>query len=281
MSARTTALLATALAAATGVVAAPACAAAGVADGGTQTIRIETPGCETARCEVGNDKGRWTLESTPGTLTVATSAEPLVIVCGKRAPASPLGPTRVPAEKGKSEGTATIAGGVAGAALGIAAIAAAAAVPFALPGAIQLLVPAMTAGAGMGAMVDEAGRPVSYPEVISVPLACYPPAVSESLLASAPLGVAVRGLTREEAAAAGLAGDAGAIVTRTAPGSRADRGGVRVGDIVVACNDAGVAAAAELEAMVRSATPGQPLKLRVWRERQRMEIVLPAATERP
>ncbi len=277
MSLRTTALLATALAGAVSVATSPASAAAGAAAPSTQTIRVETPGCATARCEASNDKGRWTLERTPGTLAVATSSEPLVIVCGEPAAASPLGPTRVPAEKGKSEGTATIAGSVAGAALGIAAIAAAAAVPFALPGAIQLLVPAMTAGAGMGAMVDEAGRPVSYPEVISVPLACYPPAVSESELASAPLGVAVRGLTLDEAAAAGLTAGAGAIVTRTAPGSRAERSGLRVGDVVVACDGAKVAGAAELEAMVRGAGTDRQLSLRVLRDRQTVEATVPGA----
>jgi len=271
-----TTLLAMALAGAVGVVASPARAAASASAPATQAIRIETPGCATARCEASNDKGRWTLESTPGTLTVATSAEPLVIVCGDSAGASPLGPTRIPAAKGKPEGTAAIAGGVAGAALGIAAIAAAAAVPFALPGAIQLLVPAITAGAGMGAMVDEAGRPISYPEIVSVPLACYPPAVSESQLGSAPLGAAVRGLTREEAATAGLAMDAGAIVTRTAEGSRADRSGLRAGDVVVACNDVGVAGAAELEAMVRGAGMDRQLRLRVVRSRQPVEVTIPA-----
>jgi S1-C subfamily serine protease len=146
-----------------------------------------------------------------------------------------------------------------------------------LPGAIQLLVPAMTAGAGMGAMVDEAGRPVSYPEVISVPLACYPPAVSESELASAPLGVAVRGLTLDEAAAAGLTAGAGAIVTRTAPGSRAERSGLRVGDVVVACDGAKVAGAAELEAMVRGAGTDRQLSLRVLRDRQTVEATVPGA----
>ena len=93
--------------------------------------------------------------------------------------------------------------------------------------------------------------------------------------------MAVRGLTGNEAEAAGLAAPAGAIVTRTAPGSRAEGSGLHPGDIVLGCNDVEVTGAAELEAMVRSATPGQPLKFRIWRERQWVEIALPAATERP
>ena len=141
--------------------------------GRRRRYRIETPGCESARCEVSNDKGRWTVESTPGTVTVATSTKPLEVSCNMQGTGSPLGPTRVPSAKGESGASATIAGGVAGAALGIAAIAAAAAVPWALPGAIQLFIPAVTVGAGVGGMVDEASRPVSYPATISVPLVCH------------------------------------------------------------------------------------------------------------
>jgi len=270
-----------AVVAAVTIAAGACCGAVHAAASATQTLRIETPGCESARCEVSNDKGHWTVESTPGTVTVATSIKPLDVSCIMQGAGSPLGPTRVPSAKGESNTSATIAGGIAGAALGIAAIAAAAVVPWALPGAIQLFIPAVTVGAGVGGMVDEASRPVSYPATIAVPLVCHARAALDSQLAAAPLGIAVRGLTASEIAAAELATAEGAIVTRTAPGGRADRGGVHVGDIVVACNDAGVAGAAELEAMVRSATPGQPVKFRVWRERQWVEIALPAATGRP
>jgi S1-C subfamily serine protease len=91
----------------------------------------------------------------------------------------------------------------------------------------------------------------------------------------------VRGLTREEAAAAGLAADAGAIVTRTAPGSRAERSGLRVGDVVVACDGAKVAGAAELEALVGDAGTERQLRIRVLRDRQSVEITIPAKAAEP
>lgn len=257
------------------------CGGAHAAESATLSIWVSTPDCDSARCEVSNDKGRWTVESTPGMVTVAVSTRPLEVSCTMLGSGSPLGTTRVPSSKGESGASATIAGGVAGAALGIAMIAAAAAVPWALPGAIQLLIPAIAAGAGVGGMVDEASRPVGYPASISVPLVCHSQATLESQLAAAPIGMAVRGLTKDESAAAGLAGPMGAIVTRTAPGSRAERSGLRRGDVIVGCNDAELAGAAVLEMMVHSAPPGQPLRFRVWREWQWVEIVLPAATERP
>ncbi len=255
------------------------CNAAHGAELATQTIRIETPGADGARCEARNDLGVWIVEGTPGSVTVLVSPKPLEVTCAAQGAGSPLGPTRVPSAKGEPASSVAVAGAITG---GAAAIALAAAVPMLAPMVLgQLLVPAMAIGAGAGGVADEASRPIGYPATISVPLVGHARPVDPALLAAASLGIAVRGLTASEIAAAELESAEGAIVTRTAPGGRADRGGVRVGDIVVAYNDAGVASAAELEAMVRSATPGQPLKLRVWRERQWVEIALPGATERP
>jgi len=111
-----------AVVAAVTIAAGACCGAVHAAASATQTLRIETPGCESARCEVSNDKGHWTVESTPGTVTVATSIKPLDVSCIMQGAGSPLGPTRVPSAKGESNTSATIAGGIAGAALGIAAI---------------------------------------------------------------------------------------------------------------------------------------------------------------
>lgn len=272
MSLRATTRLATAVCA-TVMAFLPSLGAGASASGAaTQTIRIETPGIEGARCELRNDKGTWTLESTPGMVTVATSSQPLEVRCELQGTGSPLGPTRVTSTKGEGSSSGAVAGAVVGAA---AAIALGAAAPmFAPMVAGQLLLPAISIGAGAGGMVDEASRPASYPEAISVPLVGHSRPVDAARLAAARLGIAVRGLTAGETAAAGLAGPGGAIITRTAPGGRADRSGVRVGDIVVACNDAVVSGAAELEAMVRSGEPSEPLTFRIWRGRQLVELVL-------
>jgi len=264
-----------AVVAAVTIAAGACCGAAHAAASVTQTLRIETPGCDSARCEVSNDKGHWTVESTPGTLTIATSSKPLEVTCNAQGTGSPLGPTRVPSQKGEAAPTGAVAGGALGAVVGIAAIAAAAAVPWALPGAVQLLIPAMQIGAGVGGMADEASRSSSYPETISVPLVCHARAALESQLAAAPIGMAVRGLTGDEAEAAGLAGPVGAIITRTAPGSRAERSGLRAGDVILGCNDAEVTGAAEFEAIVRDTTLERSIHLRIWRERQVIELTLP------
>jgi len=97
MSPRSATLLAMAVAAA--IAAAPACA--GAEAGATQSIRIETPGVDDARCEVRNDKGLWIVERTPGTVAVSVSSQPLEVRCEAHGAGSPLGPIRVPSAKGE------------------------------------------------------------------------------------------------------------------------------------------------------------------------------------
>jgi hypothetical protein len=272
MTLRRTTPLAMALAAAVGVAAPAAYAAAGTAAGATQTIRIETPGADGARCEARNDLGVWIVESTPGSVTVLVSPKPLEVTCAAQGAGSPLGPTRVPSAKGEPASSVAVAGAIAG---GAAAVALAAAAPMFAPMVLgQLLVPAIAIGAGAGGMVDEASRPVGYPETITVPLVGHSRLADPAKLVTAPLGIAVRGLTAGEVAETGLAGADGAMVTRVASGGRADRNGLRVGDVVVACNDVVFSGAAELEAMVHAAAPDAPLRFRVWRGRQPIELAI-------
>lgn len=272
-SARAAALVAATIAA--GV----CCDAARAAEGVTQAIRIETPGADGARCEVRNDRGVWVVESTPGTVTVVVSPKPLAVTCEAQGAGSPLGPTQVPSAKGEASSSVAVAGAIVG---GAAAVALAAAAPMFAPMVLgQLLVPAIAIGAGTGGIVDEASRPLGYPETITVPLVGHSRPADPAKLAAAPLGIAVRGLSAGEAAATGLPGTDGAMVTRVASGGLADRSGLRVGDVVVACNEAEVAGGAELEAKVHAAAPGEPLRLRVWRQRQVVELALPARAPAP
>jgi len=272
MKYRSTAPLPFAIVATAALAAGTICGGACAAASDTQVIRIETPGADGARCEARNDLGVWIVESTPGSVTVLVSPKPLEVTCAAQGAGSPLGPTRVPSAKGEPASSVAVAGAIAG---GAAAVALAAAAPMFAPMVLgQLLVPAIAIGAGAGGMVDEVSRPVGYPETITVPLVGHSRPADPAKLATAPLGIAVRGLTAGEAAETGLAGADGAMVTRVASGGRADRSGLRVGDVVVACNDVAFSGAAELEAMVHAAAPEEPLRFRVWRGRQPIELAI-------
>lgn len=59
----------------------PGCAS--IVSGQTQVLSVQTPGCEAARCELSNDKGKWFVSSTPGTVTVNRSYNNLQVLCSK------------------------------------------------------------------------------------------------------------------------------------------------------------------------------------------------------
>jgi membrane-associated protease RseP (regulator of RpoE activity) len=56
---------------------------ASIVSGSSQVLSVDTPGCAAARCELTNDKGRWFVPSTPGTVTVGRSFNNLQVSCRK------------------------------------------------------------------------------------------------------------------------------------------------------------------------------------------------------
>ena len=46
---------------------------ASIVSGTSQSVSVDTPGCAAARCELRNDKGKYFVPSTPGTVTVSRS----------------------------------------------------------------------------------------------------------------------------------------------------------------------------------------------------------------
>lgn len=56
---------------------------ASIVDGSNQPLSIITPGCKGASCEASNDKGRWFVQETPGSITVHRSYNDLIVKCTK------------------------------------------------------------------------------------------------------------------------------------------------------------------------------------------------------
>jgi hypothetical protein len=256
------------------------CASPGIST--TQLVRVETPDCDMALCELTNDKGRWTVASTPGAVSITTSSRPLEIACRAPGMGSPSVLARSPAAVDERGVTGAVSGGVVGAGAGAAVVAPLAAL---LTPAAPLVIIFVAGGAGVGAAagtyVDEASRYLHYPDTIAVPLVCQSVVPLPSALAAAPLGIAVRGLTDAEVAAAGFTGRGAVIVTRMVAGSRAAQGGLHERDIIVRCNDAEIIDAAQLQAIIRAAAPDQPLQVLVLREGQQLEITLPRRVTLP
>lgn len=236
-----------------------------------QSIWIETPQCSTASCELRNDAGRWTLERTPGRVTVTSSTAPLEIVCW-------AGPVRSsatsPSARLPASGGAAVVGGLAGAGAMGAYAGAAVLGPFAAL-AVLAVVEAAAIGATAGYLVEEQARPLAYPERIVLPLVCDP-----ADHAGPVFGFVVRGFTDDEIQRAGLPGDDGALVVAVPEGGRASAAGLRAGDVVLRANGIAIDSARRLEALVRALPPDRALDLTVQRGATTIEVSVPALQAR-
>lgn len=236
----------------------------------TQTVRVETPDCAQARCELSNDQGQWSLLRTPGSVTLTTSREPLKVVCraddgaqGKRTTGSTMGPTT---------GAGAVAGGVAGgAAVGVAV--GSAALAFIPPLGIVAVLAGVGAGAATGQAVESNRRAIHYPELISVPMTC-PAFTADARPVGTALGLGIRGLAPTDAREAGVGLRGAVLVTTVHAGGAAAAAGLRPGDIVLAADERDLADAADLEERVLALPAGTPLSLRVWRDSQLLTLQL-------
>lgn len=239
----------------------------------TQTIRVETPGCARAICELSNDLGIWRLSEVPGEVTLTPSREPLKVSC--RANDGMVGRSDVLSALPNPTGAGAVAGGaVGGAAVGAAF--GAAALAFIPPLGVVVVLSGVAAGAAAGQAVEEQQREARYPTLISIPMYCPPsdPTAVPSVPRAAVLGLSVRGFLPDEARAVGLGGRSAVLVTAVIEGGRAAAAGIRSGDIVLAVDGQPVNDATALEERMRAIPASSPARLRLWRQGGEIELVL-------
>jgi len=88
------------------------------------------------------------------------------------------------------------------------------------------------------------------------------------------LGVSIQPLTNDLAEAFGAKGERGVLVNRVIPGSAAEAGGLRMGDILVAWDRTRINGVKEFRRMVAGATPGASAPIEVLRGGKRFTITL-------
>lgn len=86
------------------------------------------------------------------------------------------------------------------------------------------------------------------------------------------LGVTVQELNHDLAASFGLDSPDGALVSSVAPGSAADKAGLRPGDVVLSLNGDPVERSGDLAAMIGMSEPGASVALEVMREGKRQKV---------
>jgi S1-C subfamily serine protease len=86
------------------------------------------------------------------------------------------------------------------------------------------------------------------------------------------LGVSILNLSEQNAAELGLPDARGAFVGQIVPRSPADRGGLRVGDVIIEINGSAIRDHRDLQGIIEQARVGQQLKITVWRKREKMNF---------
>lgn len=94
------------------------------------------------------------------------------------------------------------------------------------------------------------------------------------------IGVSIAPLTQEFAKELGLDNTNGALVGGVEEGSPADKGGVRIRDVITAVNDSAVNEYRDLLTAVSNAQIGKTVKLTVWRDKRKTNLWV-TVKERP
>lgn len=223
---------------------------ASIVGGHNQPVSVVTPGCEKAACELTNDKGKWYVSSTPGTVTVRRSYSDMQVNCTK-SDHSPVSASVKSSTKGMAFGN-IIFGGVIGAGVDMAS----------------------------GAAYD-------YPSEITVPMDCSKPSAATTARTSSEdmsaggirLGCVVTPVSDDVALAAGLPSSSGVLVTAVGANSVAAASDIQVGDILTEFNSVPITSSATLRELLSSHPPGERAVVLVFRQRQQFEIELSTAAE--
>ena len=93
------------------------------------------------------------------------------------------------------------------------------------------------------------------------------------------LGVVIQEVSYDLAKTFGLDKATGALVAKVLAGSPAERGGLKVGDIIRSVNGNEVRSSSDLPMTISSLKPNQTVKLGVWRKGQMLDVEIKLATQ--
>ena len=93
------------------------------------------------------------------------------------------------------------------------------------------------------------------------------------------LGVVIQEVSYDLAKTFGLDKATGALVAKVLAGSTAERGGLKVGDIIRSVNGSEVRSSSDLPMTISSLKPNQTVKLGVWRKGQMLDVEIKLGTQ--
>ncbi len=113
---------------------------------------------------------------------------------------------------------------------------------------------------------------LSFAIPINVALKVKDQIVATGKASHARLGVTIQDLNQALAQSFGLDRPDGALIANVAPGSAAAAAGLKSGDVVTEVNGEAIVRSGSLSSRIGLATPGEAVKLKVWRDKSAREV---------
>ena len=113
---------------------------------------------------------------------------------------------------------------------------------------------------------------VSFAIPIDVALSVKEQIVANGKAEHGRLGVTVQDLNQALADSFGVKDVGGALVSSVVPGSAADKAGLKSGDVITAVDGRPVYRSGSLSSLIGMSTPGERVKLEVWRDRAEQSV---------
>jgi serine protease Do len=95
------------------------------------------------------------------------------------------------------------------------------------------------------------------------------------------LGITMQELDENTAKAVGLKDTKGVLVAHVIPGDPADKGGLKISDVILKLNGQPVDGATALLARIASLSPGEKIQLGVWRQNRLTELTITLGERKP
>ncbi|MHC1751604.1 Do family serine endopeptidase [Humidesulfovibrio sp.] len=95
------------------------------------------------------------------------------------------------------------------------------------------------------------------------------------------LGITMQELDENTAKAVGLKDTAGVLVAHVIPGDPADKGGLKIGDVIMKLNGQTVDGSNTLLGRIASLRPGEKIQLGVWRQNRMTELTITLGERKP
>jgi serine protease Do len=127
---------------------------------------------------------------------------------------------------------------------------------------------------GINTAIVPNGQGIGFAIPVNVAKPLIPQLISKGEVTRGYIGVSIQAITPELAKAMKLKNDKGALVNDVVPGSPADKGGMKQGDVIIAFNQKNIDGPRDLSSWVAQTPVGQEAKVAILREGSEKQLTL-------